>query len=48
MASYMIKVTEKNVTTFVINAESEKEAKAMAKAMQSNVITNTLTAEVIK
>jgi len=43
----MIKVTETNVTTFVVQADSEEEAKAMAKDMQSNVITNTLTAEVI-
>ena len=47
MASYMIKVVEKNVTTFVIQAESEEEAKEIAKAMQLDVINNTLTAEAI-
>jgi len=47
MEKFMIKVTEKNVTTFVVQADSEEEAKAIAKAMQIEVITNTLTAEVI-
>ena len=47
MKKFMIKVTEKNVTTFVVQADSEEEAKAIAKAMQIEVITNTLTAEVI-
>ena len=47
MKKFMIKVTERNATTFIIEAESEEEAKKIAKEMQLDVMNNTLTAEAI-